>query len=108
MDFDQSPDRRASQASFLSLQQLDPSPIDSPPADPSIDRQDLGPPLRGSDDGYEMVDADDIERSSASIKAPSAGAPGLSASTNLTNGATGPGPIFYREYPMRPRVWTAQ
>lgn len=105
MDFDQSPDRRASQASFLSLQQLDPSPIDSPPADLSIDRR---LPPRGSDDGYEMVDADDMERSSASIKAPSTGAPGLSASTNLTNGATGPGPIFYREYPMRPRVWTAQ
>ncbi|KAF4959759.1 hypothetical protein FSARC_10648 [Fusarium sarcochroum] len=96
MDFDQSPDRRASQASFLSLQQLDPSPIDSPPADPAIDRRDLGPPPRGSDDGYEMVDVEDMENSSASIKAPSTGAPGLSASANLTAGsATGPGPIFY-------------
>lgn len=97
MDFDQSADRRGSQASFLSLQQLDPSPIESPPADPSIDRRNLGPPLRGSDDGYEMVDADDMEKSTSTIKAPSTGAPGLSASANLTSPGAGPGPIFYRK-----------
>ncbi|KAH7236372.1 hypothetical protein BKA59DRAFT_486983 [Fusarium tricinctum] len=95
MDFDQSPDRRASQASFLSLQQLDPSPIESPPADPYIDRRNLGPSLRGSDDGYEMIDADDMEKSTSTIKAPSTGAPGLSASANLTSSGAGPGPIFY-------------
>ena len=97
MDFDQPADRRASQVSFLSLQQLDPSPIDSPPADPTIDQRDLGPPPRGSDDGYEMVNADEMENSTSSIRAPSTGAPGLSASTNLRSSGTGPGPIFYRK-----------
>ncbi|KAF4462159.1 N2N2-dimethylguanosine tRNA methyltransferase [Fusarium albosuccineum] len=100
MDNLQSPDRRASQASFLSmqsLQQLDPTPIDSPSADPAIDHRDLGPPLRGSDDGYELVDMED---STATIRAPSTGAPGLSSSANLASSAssgtaTGPGPIFY-------------
>ncbi|KAF5021086.1 hypothetical protein F66182_6875 [Fusarium sp. NRRL 66182] len=93
MEFDQSPDRRAS---MLSLQQLDPSPIDSPPVDTGIDRRDLGPPPRGSDDGYEIVDADDMDDGASTIKAPSTGAPGLSASTSLNTGAaTGPGPIFY-------------
>ncbi|KAL6917445.1 hypothetical protein ACHAP8_011936 [Fusarium lateritium] len=95
MDFDQSPNRRASQASFLSLQQLDPSPIDSPPADPTIDRRDLGRPPRGSDDGYEMVSAEEMENSTSSIRAPSTGAPGLSASANLNRSGAGPGPIFY-------------
>jgi hypothetical protein len=49
------------------------------------------------------VDSDDMEGSAVSIKAPSTGAPGLSSSANLASStssgtATGPGPIFYREF----------
>ncbi|KAM0425012.1 hypothetical protein ACHAPT_009813 [Fusarium lateritium] len=100
MDADQSPDLRASQAGCLPLQQLDPSPVDSPPADADESRRDLGPPPQGSDDGYELVDSDDMEGSAVSIKAPSTGAPGLSSSANLASSSasgatTGPGPIFY-------------
>ncbi|KAM5347188.1 hypothetical protein ACJ41O_010193 [Fusarium nematophilum] len=101
MDADQSPDRRASQASFLPLQQLDPSPVESPPVDPAISaRPDLGPPPRGSDDGYELVEADEMVASASTITAPSTGAPGLSSSANLAGSTTsgtakGPGPIFY-------------
>ncbi|KAH7237403.1 hypothetical protein FSOLCH5_004791 [Fusarium solani] len=100
MDADQSPDSRDSLAGYLPLQQLDPTPVDSPPVDADESRRDLGPPPRGSDDGYELVDSDDMEGSAVSIKAPSTGAPGLSSSANLASStssgtATGPGPIFY-------------
>ncbi|KAH7126200.1 hypothetical protein EDB81DRAFT_205720 [Dactylonectria macrodidyma] len=94
MDADTSRNRTASQESFVPLLQLDPEPIDSPPilvdADSPVDLC-----LAESQDGSGQ---NGVDANSVVIKAPSAGAPGLSASAILgstSTTATGPGPIFY-------------
>ncbi|KAI5463942.1 hypothetical protein BGZ63DRAFT_376526 [Mariannaea sp. PMI_226] len=88
MNSEKSPDRRGSQP----LMQLDPSPIESPPI--MVEADDF--------QGDASID-DDMDNSAVTTKtakAPSAGAPGLSASASLASSVssstnTGPGAIFY-------------
>ncbi|KPM36675.1 hypothetical protein AK830_g9883 [Neonectria ditissima] len=99
MDADKSPNRQDSQENFSPLVQLDPSPIDSPPVlVDADDPTDFNFPNRRDYDTNTGSTGSDW----AAVKAPSAGAPGLSASANLASStssagstAAGPGPIFY-------------
>lgn len=101
MEVDKSPNRQASQQSFTPLLQLDPEPIDSPPI---LVDADIPVELSGGNPRDGFTD-DGMDGSAVSIKAPSTGAPGLSASASLASAittATGPGPIFYCSSPENP------
>ncbi|KAK7418062.1 hypothetical protein QQX98_004201 [Neonectria punicea] len=99
MDADRSPNRQDSQENFSPLMQLDPSPIDSPPVLVDVEAPtDFNFPTGRDHD----TNANTMPGNPAARKAPSAGAPGLSASANLASStssasttAAGPGPIFY-------------
>ena len=83
---DRSSSRRSSEASSVTLLELEPEPIDTPASE--VYEHD-----------FEEVIEEDVDGSTSTLKPGSTGNLGLSGSAGGNGTPTGPGAIFYRKFP---------